>query len=210
MTKVKICGLSRAEDIDAANRALPDYVGFVFAPSRRRVDLRTAAMLKANLDLRIKTVGVFVNEDADAVAQIYKNSLIDLVQLHGDEDEEYIRRLKDSCGCTVIKSVGIGDSLPALPPEKDSLIDYLIFDTISSTAHRGGAGRAFDWGILKHYREKPYFLAGGLSQANVADAISLLSPFCVDVSSGVETDGLKDAGKISKFVNLVKGSEFRV
>ena len=204
MSKVKICGLSRTEDIAAVNEVLPDFVGFVFAPSRRRVDFHTAAMLKVNLDLRVKTVGVFVNEIVDTVVQIYRHRLIDLVQLHGDEDDEYIRRLKDLCGCPVIKVICVGDSPPALPPENDCLRDFLIFDTISASARRGGTGKAFDWNMVKHYREKPYFLAGGISADNVADAVGLLSPFCVDVSSGVETDGVKDADKIAEFVRIVR------
>ena len=199
MTKVKICGLSRKEDTDAVNRALPDFVGFVFAPSRRRVDIETAAMLKEKLDKRIEAVGVFVNEDIRNIIQMHKNGIIDLAQLHGDEDSGYIRRLKESCGCRVIKAVGVGDTLPPLPKEPD----YLLFDALSS--QRGGIGKVFDWNILKNYHGLPYFLAGGLDVDNVSGAISALSPFCIDVSSGVETNGLKDGKKIESFVRLVRG-----
>ena len=199
MSKVKICGLSRKEDIEAVNRVLPDFVGFVFARSRRRVDIATAAALKRKLDPRIRAVGVFVNEDVSAVAEIYHNGVIDMAQLHGDEDGEYIRRLKRTCGCQVIKSIGVRDTLPPLPGEPD----YLLFDTFSG--RRGGIGRAFDWNVLKKYRGLPYFLAGGLSVENADSAIDMLNPFCVDVSSGVETDGMKDANKIEIFVNLVRG-----
>ena len=199
MSKVKICGVSRAEDIDAVNRALPDFIGFVFAPSRRRVNIKTAAILKDRLDLRIQAVGVFVNEDIKSITAICKNKIIDLVQLHGDEDAEYIRRLKEICGYRVIKAIGVGDTVPFLPVEPD----YLMFDALSD--QRGGIGRAFDWNILKEYRGLPFFLAGGLTVKNVSDAITLLSPFCVDVSSGVETDGVKDAGKISMFVQIARG-----
>ena len=198
LSKVKICGLSRSADIEAVNRALPDFVGFVFAPSRRRVDAITAASLREKLDPRIKAVGVFVNDDLWSVAKICGEGLIDLVQLHGDEDGSYIRRIKDICGCHVIKAVGVGDRLPALPVDAD----YLLFDTLS--AHRGGTGKAFDWNILREYSDIPYFLAGGLTGKNVAGALKSLTPFCVDVSSGVETGGLKDAGKINEFVNIVR------
>jgi len=198
VSKVKICGLSREEDIEAINRALPDYIGFVFAPSRRRVDMKTAAMLKNKLAPRIETVGVFVNEDIRAIAEVYQNGIIDLVQLHGDEDDSYIRRLKDTCGCRVIKAVGVSDALPLLPVEPD----HLLFDTLSE--QRGGSGRPFDWNVLKEYRGLPFFLSGGLSIVNVAASIHMLAPFCVDVSSGVETNGIKDAGKICKFVDLVR------
>ncbi|MCL1794447.1 MAG: phosphoribosylanthranilate isomerase [Oscillospiraceae bacterium] len=199
MSKVKICGLSREEDVEAVNRVLPDFIGFVFAPSRRRVDIRTAVLLREKLDMRIGTVGVFVNEDIDAVTEIYQNGIIDLAQLHGDEDDEYIKRLKANCGCSVIKVVGIGDVLPSLPVGPD----YLLFDALSE--QRGGMGRSFDWNVLEEYCGLPFFLSGGLSAANVAASIHMLNPFCVDVSSGVETDGIKDADKIKKFVDTVRG-----
>ena len=198
MSKIKICGLSRPEDIEAVNHILPDFIGFVFAPSRRRVDTKIAAKLKENLDPQIKVVGVFVNEEINVVAEIYKNGMIEIIQLHGDEDDTYIRSLKDRCGCQVIKAVGVGDTLPSLPIEPD----YLLFDTLSE--QRGGAGKAFVWNVLNDYRKLPYFLAGGLTTENVADSIHLLAPFCVDVSSGVETDGTKDAEKIKSFVNSVR------
>jgi len=199
MSKVKICGLSREENIEAVNRVLPDFIGFVFAPSRRRVDIRTAALLREKLDMRIWTVGVFVNDDINAVTEIYQNGIIDLVQLHGDEDSGYIKRLKAKCGCPVIKAVVIGDVLPSLPVEPD----YLLFDTLSE--QRGGIGRTFNWGVLKGYRGLPFCLSGGLSATNVAASIHMLNPFCVDVSSGVETDGIKDTDKIEKFVCTVRG-----
>ena len=207
---IKICGLSRPEDIDAVNRALPDYIGFVFAPSRRRVDIETAAALKKRLDARINTVGVFVNESVDTVVELFHNGVIDLAQLHGDEDAGYIRRLKNACGCKIIKAIGIDSSLNSLPPQLQrrqasvaSMPDYYLFDTVSG--NRGGSGEVFDWTILKEYRGIPYFLAGGLSARNVAEAIRVISPYCVDVSSGVETDGKKDTVKIDAFVHLVRG-----
>jgi len=202
VSKVKICGLSRMEDIEAINRVLPDFIGLVFAPSRRRVDIKTAAKMKEKLDPRIKAVGVFVNEDASIISEMYQNGIIDMAQLHGDENDAYIRQLKESCGCRVIKAVGVGDTLPLLPTEPD----YLLFDTLSD--QRGGIGRAFDWNVLKKYRGRPFFLAGGLSMENVVDSIHQLAPFCVDVSSGVETDGIKDARKIERFVYLVRGIKY--
>ena len=198
MSRVKICGLRRIEDIEAVNHELPDYIGFVFAQSRRRVDIKTAAMLKENLDPRIKAVGVFVNEDVSAISEIVQNGIINLIQLHGDEGDEYIKRLKKVCACPVIKAVGVGGT----PPILSKAADYLLFDTIS--AQRGGAGKAFDWNILNEYHKMPYFLAGGLSIDNVAEALNQLLPFCVDVSSGMETDGFKDPEKINEFVQLVR------
>ena len=196
--KVKICGLSRLEDIDAANRALPDYIGFVFAPSRRRIDEVTAIKLKERLSSRIKVVGVFVNQDIEVIANLYVRGVIDIVQLHGDEDEDYIDSLKDRYDCPVIKAVGVGEVLPPLPVKAD----YLLFDTLSQ--QRGGTGVAFDWGLLRGYTGLPYFLAGGLNFQNVIETIFTICPYCVDVSSGVETNGLKDADKIYEFVHSVR------
>ena len=198
MSKVKICGLSRMEDIAAVNRALPDFIGFVFAQSRRKVDIKTAAMLKEKLDPRIKAVGVFVNEEIGVIAEICQDGVVEWVQLHGDEDDAYIRRLRETCGCRLIKAVGVGGAMPSLPAEPD----FLLFDALSP--QRGGAGRSFDWNLLKDYRGLPFFLSGGLTVENAAASIRMLNPFCVDVSSGVETDGVKDAAKIENFVTLVR------
>ena len=198
MTKVKICGLTRLADIVAVNRLMPCYVGLVFAPSRRRVDGQTAAKLRERLNPLIQTVGVFVNEEMDTVADLYGRGVINLAQLHGDEDGDYIRRLKNRCGCPVIKAVGIGGSLPPLPGNAD----FLLFDTLSR--QRGGTGKGFDLSILTGYDRLPFFVAGGLSEKNVCEAIRRLAPYGVDVSSGVETDGIKDPGKMERFIKLAR------
>jgi len=164
----------------------------------------TAARLRDRLDARVAAVGVFVNQDVDFVAELCRAGVIQVVQLHGDEDGGYVERLREHCGCPVIKTVGVGADngvggvLPALPTG----VEYLLFDTAS--AERGGAGRAFDWRVLAAYDGPPYFLAGGLSAANVAEAIRTLAPFAVDVSSGVETAGVKDAEKVEQFVEIVR------
>jgi len=194
MTKVKICGLKRIEDIDAVNRSMPDYIGFVFAESRRRVDAETAAELKRNLDGRIKAVGVFADQDAAYIAGLYREGIIDIAQLHGNEDGEYIARLRGICGCPVIKAMRVKDVLPA-PPEG---ADYILFDS------GGGSGMTFNWEILSGFAGLPYFLAGGLDETNVMRAIKLLDPYCVDVSSGVESGGNKDPEKIKNFVETVR------
>lgn len=198
MSRVKICGLRRVEDIEAVNRALPDFAGFVFADSRRQVSARRAAELREKLDERIKAVGVFVNQEMETITGLCRDRVIDLIQLHGDEDREYILRLREKSGCPVIKTVSIGDTPPIIPEGPD----YLLFDTASEL--RGGAGRVFDWGLLADYKGPPYFLAGGLTLENTGEAIGRLSPFCVDVSSGVETGGWKDSEKIDSFVRLVR------
>jgi len=201
MSKVKICGLSRAEDIEAVNSALPDYIGFVFAESHRRVDERTAAMLRKGLDERIEVVGVFVNEDIKKVIGLYEDGIIDIVQLHGDEGVDYTSRLRESCGSRIIKTAKVGNILPCPPSNSD----FLLFDSMS--ADRTGTGRIFDWHLIEGFDRLPYFLAGGLSAANVQDAIGLLSPYAVDVSGGVETRGVKDASKIKEFVDLVREAD---
>ena len=200
-TKIKICGMMRPEDIEAVNIYKPDLIGFVMADSWRRVSTEKAARLKALLSPEIRAVGVFVNEDIDVAADIYRRGIIDLVQLHGDEDDEYMARLKDICGCGIIKAVPVGDSLPELP----LVPDYLLFDSMS--AERGGTGKVFDWDILKDYSGKPYFLAGGLSPENGAGAVKKLSPYCVDVSSGVDTSRTKDSEKIKNFINAIRGTK---
>ena len=210
MSKVKICGLSRIADIEAVNAALPDYIGFVFAPSRRRVSACDASMLKGRLDKRIKAVGVFVDADIETVAALFRGGVIDLAQLHGDEDESYIGQLKQLCGCPVIKAIGIGTMggpgdtiMKAGTAHLYRNADYLLFDTLSK--QRGGTGEVFDWGLLEGFGMKPYFLAGGLNPENAGEAISRLAPYCVDVSSGVEAGGAKDAGKIHEFVRIARG-----
>ena len=233
MSKIKICGLSRSEDIDAVNRALPDYIGFVFADSSRRVDEDTAGALKARLDPQILSVGVFVNCEIEAIADLYDRGVIDLVQLHGDEDAAYIADLKACCGCPIIKAIGIADATPSTqypspqgsavpsvppsspaqpealtslqsPPPLSPDIDYYLFDALS--AKRGGTGQTFDWHLLEHYSGPPYFLAGGISTDNIAQAIRRLAPYCIDVSSGAETDGRKDPDKIEQLVRLARSS----
>ena len=198
MSKVKICGLSRGEDIAFVNNALPDYIGFVFAPSRRRIDENTAIKLKERLDFRIKTVGVFIDMEIETVAKLHLSGVIDLAQLHGDENEVYIKRLKERCGCPVIKALGVSGVLPSLPGNAD----FILFDSLST--ERGGTGKTFDWHILRNYSGQPYFLAGGLTAENIPGAIRSLSPYCIDVSSGAETDGKKDEDKIRQIVRLVK------
>ena len=201
MAKIKICGLSRAADIAAVNRTMPDYAGFVFAESRRAVSAEAARGLKAMLDPAIKAVGVFANEPIINVARLYADGVIGVVQLHGGEGSEYISELKRLCGCPVIRAVPVGDSPPVVGP---SDADYILFD--SAQKFRGMAGGAFDWGLLSGCGSAPFFLAGGLTSVNVIDAIRKTDPYCVDVSGGVETDGAKDARKIQKFIETVRGN----
>lgn len=199
MTKIKICGLSRPQDIEAANALAPEYIGFVFAESRRKIAPADAERLRKSLAPGIAAVGVFVNETPQQVAALLHSGIIDMAQLHGDEDAAYIAALRALTAAPIIRAVPVGRSLPPLPVEAD----YLLFDTASQ--QRGGTGQPFNWKLLQGYTGKPYFLAGGLHSGNVAAAVAALHPFAVDVSSGVETDGLKDPQKMAQFLGLVRG-----
>jgi len=197
MSKIKICGLKRLEDIRYVNRYLPDYAGFVFAKSKRQIDIKTAATLRENMDNRIKSVGVFINESLGNIELLCKEKIIELVQLHGDEDSEYMQNLKDRTNCKIIKAVRVQQSLSL--PESLQIADYLLFDS------GAGSGKTFDWNLIRGYKDKPYFLAGGINADNICDAIKTLNPYCTDVSSGAETNGVKDEKKISKIISLVRG-----
>lgn len=188
--KIKICGLFNREDIDYVNEAGPDYVGFVFAESRRRIGFDAAREYKKRLDSRIKCAGVFVNAKIDDIARLYCDDVIDMAQLHGDEDEAYAAALRESCGIPVIKAVidNAGWRGEA---------DYLLFDSGK------GTGKTFDWSKLPE-QPKPFFLAGGINLDNIAEAVKL-NPFCVDISGGAETNGVKDREKIIKLVKFVRG-----
>ena len=199
MAKVKICGLTRMEDIIAVNRYKPDYIGFVFVPeSRRHITVQKAVELKKKLDPAIQTVGVFVNQTIEWVAELCSVGLIDIAQLHGEEDDDYITALQNMTGKPVIKALPASDeTIHAV-----SAADYLLFDT--PAAERGGTGKTFSWTKLETVQSNPYFLAGGLHNGNISTALTLLNPFCVDVSSGVESNGVKDAHKIESFIASVR------
>ncbi len=200
MTKIKICGLSRIQDIEAVNSALPDYIGFVFAKSRRQVDNDTAAMLKRALDTRIKAVGVFVNEEITKIQELCRSGIIDMVQLHGDEDNGYIKSLRGAVNVPIIKGVRGGSDFNTTHANSFDC-DYLLFDTYMGNEY-GGTGKSFDWSLLKNFK-KPFFLAGGIDIKNIKTAIKTANPYCVDVSSGVETDGVKDETKIKEIVGFM-------
>ena len=197
MTKIKLCGLSRPCDIEAANQLKPDYIGFVFAPkSKRYVTYRKAAELKSRLSPEIKAVGVFVNECPQETAKLLKNGIIDMVQLHGGEAEDDIARLRRLTDRPIIKAFRI-ETAYDIKAANQSTADYILLDS------GAGTGTMFDWSLANSI-ERPYFLAGGLDADNVADAVKALRPFAVDVSSGIETDGLKDKAKMAAFIAAVR------
>lgn len=198
-TKIKLCGLSRLCDIEAANELKADYIGFIFAAkSHRYVTFEKAAELKRNLSTEIKAVGVFVNETPETVAELLNTGTIDLAQLHGKEDEEYIRRLRELTDKPLIKAFRI-DTDADIATAKASTADYILLDSGD-----GGTGTSFDWNLVRDIG-RPWFLAGGLDADNVREAIRKLSPYAVDVSSGIETEKVKDREKMKAFVNDVRG-----
>ncbi len=201
MTKIKICGISRKQDILAVNEAMPDYIGFVFAKSRRQISDETADELKRLLCPKILSVGVFVNENIERINSLCERGIIDLVQLHGDETISYILQLKDRITKPVIKAVRVSGS-EVLNDSMTIPCDYLLLDTYHKE-HYGGTGERFDWSVIPQMN-KPYFLAGGIDRDNVLDAINHQKPYCVDVSSAVETEGFKDEFKIKELVKLVR------
>lgn len=193
MTKIKFCGLKRQEDIAFANLILPEYIGFVFAnKSKRYVPPEKAALLKERLDGRITAVGVFVNEEPQQVAKLLKDAVIDIAQLHGGEDEEYISRLRKLTDKPIIKAFNVTDENDIAAAYK-STADYVLLDSPLA-----GSGSRFNWELLKALG-RPYFLAGGLDPDNVFGAVQSLRPYAVDVSSGIEMGGVKDFDKMKRF-----------
>lgn len=200
MTGIKFCGLKNPSDIEAANSLEPEYVGFVFAPkSRRFVTPEEACELKRLLSPKIQAVGVFVDERPEVIAELLKYGVIDMAQLHGTESPEDIRRLKEISGKPVIKAFLI-KTAEDVRKAMQSPADYVLLDSGM------GTGTVFDWEMIKGM-ERPYFLAGGLDPGNVGQAIRRLSPFAVDVSSGIETDGVKDLRKMAEFSAAVRKEE---
>ena len=200
MTKIKLCGLTRPEDITAANALEPDFVGFVFSPkSRRCVTAEQARALRSQLSPAIQAVGVFVDEEPERVAALLEAGIIDLAQLHGREDEGYLERLRALTEKPILQAFQIKTAEDLMRTQSSSA-DYILLDS------GAGTGTTFDWGLLTSVR-RPYFLAGGLGPDNVAQAIQVLHPWGVDVSSGIETGGVKDFHKMAALVAAVRKEE---
>lgn len=197
MTKIKLCGLSRPCDIRAANELKPEYVGFVFSQaSRRYVAPDEAARLKKLLSPDILAVGVFVGERHETVEALLSDGIIDIAQLHGNEDAAYIEGLKARTGRPVIRAFRIAGAAD-IAAATESPADYILLDS------GAGTGKVFDWTLIQSVK-RPYFLAGGLTPDNIGQAVAKLRPFAVDVSSGIETDGVKDSTKMASFVAAVR------
>ena len=201
MTKIKFCGLTRPEDIAAANALKPEYIGFVFAPkSKRYVSPQQAALLRARLDPAIKAVGVFVNEPPEAVARLLNENILDIAQLHGQEDAAYLAQLR-SLTAKPLWQAFRAETAAGLAAAARSTADMVLLDSGA-----GGTGTVFNWKLLQGF-PRPYILAGGLDADNAADAVTRLHPYAVDVSSGIETAGKKDPAKMAAFAATVRGQD---
>lgn len=206
--KVKICGLRREEDICCVNAYLPDYIGFVFYPkSKRYVTGEQAQQLKEKLDPRIRAVGVFVNADPDEVIALLQKNIIDIAQLHGQESEEELRKIREQTGKSVIRAVKVTEETN-LQEAYQTDADYILLD------NGMGSGKPFPWDVIlkqlaqeelqEEIRRKPFFLAGGISLENMERAAEAFRPYALDLSSSVETDGVKDPGKIRKLMEMIR------
>lgn len=197
MTKIKLCGLTRECDIEWGNELKPDYIGFVFYPkSKRYVSFDNAKKLCEKLNHDIIPVGVFVNEKIENIQYLVENNIIGMVQLHGNEDNEYIRLLKEKVKCPLIQAFRI-DSDDDIKKAEKSCADYIMLDS------GGGTGQSFDHKLINGIKRE-FFLAGGLDSENVEDAIQKCRPYAVDASSSLETDGVKDRDKMAEFVKAVR------
>ncbi len=200
MTLIKLCGLRSIKDIEIANALQPEYAGFVLVPkSKRYIDFAALRHLRRFLSPNIRAVGVFADADLKTVASCLESGLIDMVQLHGHEEESFLRSLRLLTDKPIIKAFGICSKEYIYKAEQCSA-DYILLDTLG-----GGTGETFDWNLLQLCR-RPYFLAGGLQPDNVDRAIRLYQPYGVDVSSGIEINGSKDKNKAEIFVKSVRNT----
>lgn len=195
MSKIKLCGLFREDDIKYANIVMPDYVGFVFAESTRKVTKEMAIEFKKNLNEKIMSVGVFVDATIKTIVDIAKSKSIDIIQLHGNENNIFIKKIKKLTKLPVIKAVIIKEANQDLSIYHDA--DYMLFDG------GRGAGKTFDWKWIQNY-SKPYFISGGINIYNIRDAIMLLHPYALDISSGIEESGIKNLDKMQRVVDAVR------
>lgn len=185
---VKICGIRRIEDIEYVNILKPDYIGFVFAESKRKITILESITLKERLNNDIKIVGVFRNNDINFVKKIIDLDIIDIIQLHGNESDEYIKELKSYTKKEII-----------LAYRDSKYVDYILYDNINP-----GSGNTFDWNIIK--RDKKFILAGGININNLDEAIKI-NPYIIDVSTGVEENGYKDFDKMKEFIRRCRDYE---
>ena len=198
MVKIKICGIKRLEDIEIVNRYKPDYIGFVFADSKRKVSHDLAKELMNNLDSDIIPVGVFVDSPQDEILKLFDDGIIEIAQLHGSESEQFILDLKKKTDgeLKIINAIEMTQEIDLLE-YNDSNSDYLLLDSGK------GSGKTFDWSLIRKDIKKEFFLAGGLNSKNVTQAIDEFKPYAIDLSSSLETDGFKDENKIKEIMEVI-------
>lgn len=198
MVKIKICGLMRLEDIEIVNKYKPDYIGFVFADSKRKVSPEQASKMKDYLSSDIISVGVFVNADCEEILKLYNDGIIDMAQLHGDENEEYINYLKEKTNneLKIIKAIEMSHDNDLFNYD-DSQADFLLLDSGK------GSGKTFDWSLIRKDLKKEFFLAGGINSENAVQAIDEFSPYAIDLSSSLEVDGFKDEKKVKEIMEVI-------
>jgi len=198
MVKIKICGLMRLEDIEIVNKYKPDYIGFVFADSKRKVSHEQALKMKDYLSSDIISVGVFVNADCEEILKLYNDGIIDMAQLHGDENEEYINYLKEKTNneLKIIKVIEMSHDNDLFNYD-DSQADFLLLDSGK------GSGKTFDWSLIRKDLKKEFFLAGGINSENAVQAIDEFSPYAIDLSSSLEVDGFKDEKKVKEIMEVI-------
>ena len=203
MTRIKFCGLSCFQDIEIANTLLPDYIGFVFVPqSIRYVTPEMAEKLKARLSPRIQAAGVFLNEEPEIMAELANQNIIHMIQLHGQETEQTIKTLRSLTSAPIIQAFTMQTSNDINRAEASSA-DLILLDS------GAGTGTVFNWSLIRRRIKRPFFLAGGLNPENVSEAIRTLSPYGVDVSSGIEINGKKDRHKMEAFTASVRKEEMQ-
>ncbi len=198
MVKIKICGLKRFEDIEMVNKYNPDYIGFVFADTKRKVSHELAKQLKNNLNSNIISVGVFVDAPMGEIVDLFNDGVIEIAQLHGTESEEYIIDLKESTNSElkIINAIEMSDDTDLLKYDSSNA-DYLLLDSGK------GSGKTFDWRLIRKDLKKEFFLAGGLNSENISLAIDEFNPYAVDLSSSLEVNGFKNEDKIKEIMEII-------
>jgi phosphoribosylanthranilate isomerase len=198
MVKIKICGLKRLEDIEIVNKYRPDYMGFVFADTKRKVSHELARQLKDKLDPEIISVGVFVDAPKEEIVELFENGTIEMAQLHGLESEDYIKDLKAMTDnrLIVIKAIEMSQDTDLLKYDSSNA-DYLLLDSGK------GSGKTFDWRLIRKDLKKDFFLAGGLNKDNITQAIEEFEPYAVDLSSSLEVNGFKNEDKIKEIMEII-------
>lgn len=198
MVKIKICGLRRLEDVEMVNKYKPDYIGFVFADSKRKVSHELAGQMKNNLSSNIMSVGVFVDASQEEILKLFNRGIIEIAQLHGCENEDYIKYLKENTNneLKIIKAIEMSEAKD-LSKYDNSHADYLLLDSGK------GSGKTFDWRLIRKNLKKEFFLAGGINSSNVRKAIEEFNPYAIDLSSGLETNDYKDENKIKEIMEAI-------